>query len=162
MKIGIMSDSHDHMLNIQQALGMMKEMGVTALLHCGDFCAPYVVKALADSGLDIHLVFGNTNDEFSTTKIAASKDNITLYGITGELELGGKKIAFVHYPNIAEGLAATGKYDAVFYGHNHTKAVKKVDCTILANPGEIVGLQGKPSFAVYDTEKDEVILHEFP
>jgi putative phosphoesterase len=73
-----------------------------------------------------------------------------------EVELEGRKIAVCHKPEFAEGLATTGKYDVVFYGHTHEAKSKKVGETLLVNPGEILGGKGAPSFAIYDTEADKV------
>jgi predicted phosphodiesterase len=78
-----------------------------------------------------------------------------------ELELAGKRIAVTHYPDFAKGLAATGKYDAVFHGHTHDKYKDKMGSTLICNPGEIMGRKGKPSFAVYDTVKNEIKHYEF-
>jgi hypothetical protein len=60
-------------------------------------------------------------------------------------------VAINHYPAIARGLAE-GNYNAVFYGHDHTSFNGEVGATLLANPGEIMGRFGTPSFGIYDTE----------
>jgi len=74
----------------------------------------------------------------------------------GEVGLGGKKIAWTHFPQFAKPLAVTGKYDAVFYGHTHKKHEEKIGKTLLVNPGNIMGNPGPASFAVYDTSSDSV------
>jgi len=78
----------------------------------------------------------------------------------GEIELKGRKIAFCHYPKLAELLAKSGEYDAVFHGHTHVFREELHDETILINPGSICGIvEGKyqqPSYAVYDTKTNEV------
>jgi predicted phosphodiesterase len=70
--------------------------------------------------------------------------------------LGGKRIAVVHYPEFGEALALSGKYDAVFSGHNHQDQVMTVGSTLWGNPGEVMGRFGKPSFGMYDT-----VMHRF-
>lgn len=64
-----------------------------------------------------------------------------------------KQIAVNHYPEIARPLAESGKYDAVFYGHDHISHMELIDKALLLNPGEVMGRFGKSTFAWYDTEK---------
>jgi predicted phosphodiesterase len=47
MKIAVMSDSHDHLENIEKAVALAMERGAEMLLHCGDLCSPFVVDKLA-------------------------------------------------------------------------------------------------------------------
>ncbi len=155
MKIGIISDSHDRIENTSKALSLIKEKGAKVLIHCGDFCAPFMMNELAKFDGEVHCVFGNIDDRFTTPNRAKSL-GINFHGDIAELEFGGKKIAVNHYPKIAEGLASTGNYDLVCYGHNHTADKKKIGNTLLLNPGELMGWKGKVSLAIYDTETNEV------
>jgi len=68
-----------------------------------------------------------------------------------EIELDGLKIAMNHYPKIARGLAASGRYDLVCYGHDHTAYEEWLGETLLLNPGEIMGLNGRSTLAILDT-----------
>ena len=44
MKIAVISDSHDHKNNILKAVSIINEREVDALIHCGDYVAPFVRK----------------------------------------------------------------------------------------------------------------------
>lgn len=158
MKIIIISDTHDNLRNIRKLLDIIKAFD--ALIHCGDLCAPFVIAELANFDGEVHCCFGNTDDRFVTPKIAAQK-GVKFYGDLGEFKINNKKIAFTHFPEFAEGLAATGKYDAVFHGHTHSKRKLRIKECWLVNPGEIMGRIGKPSYAVYDTETNEIEIIEF-
>jgi uncharacterized protein len=82
--------------------------------------------------------------------------NLTLYPTPlGELELGGRRIAAVHYPQIAAPLSLSGKYDLVCCGHSHRREITLVGQTLRLNPGDVMGLFGEPGFAIYDTESGE-------
>ncbi len=151
MHIAILSDSHDNVWNLEKAL---KKLGdAEMLIFLGDFCAPFSLKQIADAFPGaIHCVPGNNDgDMFLLMKIASAAGNVTFYNPVGTLEAGGRKIAFAHYPEIAEGLAATGKYDAVFSGHTHVFMEERIGETLWVNPGEIMGRFGEPSFVLYDT-----------
>ncbi len=156
MKIGILSDSHDHETNLSKALDMMKEKKVDTIFHCGDFCAPYMTIMLDTTNLPVHIVFGNTDDRFSTTRLSDKSKNVTLHGEIGEVELDGKKIAFTHFPSFANAFAKAQEHDYVFHGHTHKKREEMIGNTKIINPGEIVGRAGIPSFAILDTKDSSV------
>ena len=153
MLIAVASDVHDNIWNLERALTAMKGRGVEALLFLGDFCAPFTLKQMAESlSCPIHAVFGNNDgDPFLLSQIAAGFAHVTLYGQLAELDLGGRAIALNHYPEIARRLAESGAYDAVFSGHNHERQLEKIGKTLWANPGEIMGRFGAPSWGLYDS-----------
>ncbi|MEM1295214.1 MAG: metallophosphoesterase family protein, partial [Verrucomicrobiota bacterium] len=78
-------------------------------------------------------------------------DHVQLHGPYVELEFGGRNVALNHYPEIAKRIAQSGELDAVFSGHDHLKYLHQFNDTIWANPGEIMGRFGEPSFGLYDT-----------
>ena len=159
MKIAIISDSHDNILNIDEMLKIIKAEGVENIIHCGDISAPSVVEYLSKnfSG-NIYITQGNVDGNHAEKIKKDNLKNITFFSDTGEAELDSKKIAFVHYPNKAKELTKSGKYDLVFYGHNHTPWEESIGNTKLANPGTLAGLFAKPTFAFYDTESDKLEL----
>ena len=152
MKIAVLSDSHDNIWNLEKALNKLGD--IEALLFLGDFCAPFSLKQIADafSG-PIHCIPGNNDgDMFLLMTIAAQAGNVTFYNPVGSLLFDGVPIAITHYPEIAEGLAATGQYTAVFSGHTHVFMQKQVGETLWINPGEVMGRLGEPSFVFFDTD----------
>ncbi len=155
MKIAIISDSHDNIPNIEKAIAWIKDQGIDKLIHCGDVCAPGVLKKLCESfSGDIFLCLGNVDgDHFMFSKISYEDcPNLKMFKEFGEIELGGKKIAINHYPDFAKALAHTGKYDIVFHGHTHKPWEEETNGCRVVNPGNICGFPVKASFAVYDTE----------
>lgn len=154
MKIGIISDSHDHLDNLRRVLGALGEEGVEAALHCGDYCAPFILHDLEGLGVPVHGVFGNVDgDRHLMTRIAdRDLEHVHLHGETAELELGGLRIGANHYPALAEGLAHTGRFDLVAYGHTHEAELRRVGDCLLVNPGEIMGRKGNVGYAVVDAE----------
>lgn len=159
MKIAILSDIHDHLHNLKAFESALEGMG--ALIFCGDFCAPFTLATLAEMFRGpIHAVFGNNDgDQWLLSKVASRFDNVRLEGPFARLELGGKRIFVVHYPEIAEDVAASGRYPLVCYGHNHQAAAKRLNGTLLLNPGEVMGRFGVSSIAVYDTETEEATFY---
>lgn len=158
MKVAVLSDVHDNVWNLRAALESLAE--AEALVFCGDLCSPFVLGLLADGFPErpIHVVFGNNDgDLFRITRNAANHPHVSLHGELYAGELDGRRIAANHYPEIARGLAASGAYDVVFFGHDHRFAIAE-DGALTVNPGTLLGydpVAGKdvpPTFAVYDTE----------
>jgi putative phosphoesterase len=155
MKVAILSDSHDNVWNVERLLPAVSEAGL--LIFCGDLCAPFTLDMIgAGFPGPVHVTFGNNDgDVYLLTRIAGKHPNVTLVAPFGEVEVDGQRLAFVHYPEFGEGLAALGRYDAVFVGHSHKGEVRVVGRTLLANPGEVMGRLGQPSYGIYETETRE-------
>lgn len=161
MKIAIISDTHDNLPNFKKAVEWAKKKKIKTLIHCGDICAPSVLKeSIKDFSGDIFIVFGNVDGEhFRLTKLSYEEfKNVKIFGELGEIEIGGKKIAFCHMPKFAQGLAQTQQYDLVFYGHTHKPWEEKVGECRLVNPGNLSGFPYKSTFAIYDAETDKLEL----
>ena len=164
MKIAILSDIHDHIWNLDKAKTLIRIEGCKAVIFCGDMCAPFTTQILTATGLPTYAVWGNV-DEDHWAMVKKGGDNFfaaTLSQEFNEVVLGGKKIAFCHYPKLGSLLAETGYYDAVFHGHTHVTYSKKTGKTLLANPGAVCGIvkgrAGLASFMVFDTDKNSLRL----
>lgn len=159
MTIAVMSDVHDNIWNLEKALIKVKESGAELLFFLGDFCAPFTLAQIAQGFRgEIHCVFGNNDgDPFLLSTIAAKHPHVTLYGEFADLSFDDRRIALNHYPAIAEPIARSDIYDAVFSGHDHTKYVHRFGKTLWANPGEVMGRFGEPSFGVHDTRTQEFV-----
>lgn len=155
MRIAIVSDTHDNFANFKKIIDWLNKEKIKIILHCGDICNQETVdEAVKNFKGEIKFVRGN--GDFDLNDIPEKM----------EVELGGKMIAFVHYPKIAKEMAefrnlsrVSGQaYDLVFYGHTHKPWEEKIDNCRLVNPGEVAGQRFKPTFAVYDTNEDKLEL----
>ena len=157
MKLAIVSDSHDHLKNLDKAVTMINKMNVSLLIHCGDPCSAFMIESLARFSGDVYLVFGNNEgDRVTITSVAERYSNINIRGEFGTLDIGSKSIAWTHRPEFGDGLASTGKFTAVFSGHTHIRKSEKIGDTWHINPGELMGLREDPGFAVFDPETGEL------
>ena len=161
MKIAILSDTHDNIWKLDSALRRVSNADV--IIHCGDLCSPFVIKHLGDAAHSrpVHIVWGNNDgDGRLLCQVATQFSGIRLHGQLAELEIDGVRIGVKHYPEIARPLAASGFYDLVCYGHDHTAHESMVGNCILLNPGELLGLMGKTTFALFDTQTRIVEFQE--
>ncbi len=152
-KIAVLSDTHDNVWNLDQALLRIAATPAQVLLHCGDFVAPFIISQLGEAfDNPIHGVYGNNDGDLGQLhRQAARFPQIVLHGQLAELEVDGVRIAMNHYPEIARPLAESGRYDLVCYGHDHLSYWEQVGECQLVNPGEIMGRGGSPSWGLFDT-----------
>jgi len=154
MIVAVMSDSHDNIWNLRKALDIVENEGAGMIIHCGDFVAPFMAKELNEAGIPVHGVFGNNDgDQYLLTKFSLTTlTNITFHGLVGQVDIGDFKIAFTHEKVVAQGMAGGGNFKMVCFGHSHEYYKKKIGATILLNPGEIMGKDGRPGFCLVDTD----------
>lgn len=157
MLIGILSDTHDDMEAIERAVGVFNEMGVSFVIHAGDIISPFTFEALSGLRAEFRGIFGN-NDGDKVLLRQKSKDRVLNQPLF--IELGGKRLAVVHEPDMAVSLAKSGDFDVVIYGHTHEPDIRKIKGTLVINPGKAAKLhKGAQSMAVLNTEsmKAEII-----
>jgi putative phosphoesterase len=186
MQIGIISDTHDNWPTLDRVCAYLTDNQISTLIHCGDMCAPLTLgRLLQGYGGEVHTVLGNVDGDPFLMATRFGRDNLHQHGAErAELELGGRNIAVQHYPGLARGLASSGAYDAVFYGHDHTLHQERfhvderagtdrasTDLTsadhksagrevILANPGTLSAMGKAQTFLIYDTASNELTAIE--
>lgn len=172
MKIGIISDIHDHIWQLDAALEKLQV--VDRLICLGDLCSPFIMIRLAEKyQRDIYVVFGNNDaDLFRITSIANRyKERVHLYGEFGDFMIDGQRFAIHHFNNVAKEIAFSGNFDVVCFGHNHQQEITEIQVgekkVCLINPGPIMGVKfdADPiaipsSFAIYDTETRQAEIVE--
>lgn len=161
MKIGVMADSHDNVPKIRQAVELFNAEQVGLVLHAGDFVSPFAIKPLGDLTCRVLAVFGNNDGE----RIGVANQFVgfgEVHPNVAETTAAGRRIAVVHYPELAHPLARSGDYDLVVYGHTH-EVDESVEKGVLLNPGEVGGwLTGLCTVALVDLETLEIQIHELP
>ena len=161
MKIAVISDIHDGLENLTLVLKEIEIQGIENIICCGDLVSPFIAKELGKSFRgDVYCVAGTDEELSFNPMISHEYPNFHDLGEVGELELDGKKIGFVHYPEIAETMATGGVYDFVFYGHTHTPFAEMVRECLLLNPGEVLGGRHPTSYAIVDL--DTKVFNFFP
>jgi len=155
LKIALMADTHDNLRNLDAFTKLFLRRGVEAIIHAGDWCAPFTMVRLAKIGRPIYGVFGNVDGEREYMMVKASEVGVNLLGDFGEVSFNGVKIAVIHGVDerIITALAKSGIYNVVVRGHTHKYSVKRISNCIVVNPGEACGyLSGKASTAILDLD----------
>jgi len=148
MKIGIISDSHDNLPLIGRAVHYLNdEWPVDAVIHAGDYVAPFAVRELARIRAPLYGVFGNNDGE----RAGIRKELPQIEEPPLRFQLGGRTIVVTHdLATLAED--DTAGADIIVCGHTHAPEVKQDSC-LLVNPGELgAWLTGTATIAVVDLE----------
>ena len=149
MKIGIISDTHDHLDNIKKAMDLFKQEQIGYLIHCGDFVAPFTLPLFSQLNVPFLGVFGNNDGERLLLRERA-KDIGEIKVQPAFLELGGRKIVVMHEPALQTALAKSGEFDVILVGHTHQPEIIMGE-TLIINPGECCGwLTNRATIAVLD------------
>ncbi len=138
MRIGILSDTHGHAEAVGLAVEAFRRGRVELVIHCGDIGSLEVIELLTD--WPTHFVLGNVD---SRAVVAQAIEDVgqTCHGRFGELELAGRKIAFLHGDDgqLLNQTIRGGQWDVVFHGHTHSAKQANVGSTLVVNPGALYG-----------------------
>ena len=148
--IGVLSDTHDNLDRVREAVRLFDGAGCDLVIHAGDFVAPFTVEELRGLRAPIKAVFGNCDGERAGLARA-------FRGI-GEIEAAplrfshaGLRFLVCHLDGPAMRHFASGAFDVVVFGHTHRPLAERRDGRLLVNPGEAGGwLRGKSTVALLD------------
>lgn len=153
MLLGIISDTHEHLDNIEKAKKIFTLRGAEPVIHLGDYCAGPSVRAM--KGMKVIGILGNNDGD-----VLRLEKNFREIG--GDfrwdfcvLEFDGLKIACYHGTvlEITRALIDCGTYDVVLSGHTHRSSIEQCGKTLAINPGSAHGFEEEvPMIAVFDTK----------
>jgi putative phosphoesterase len=191
MLVGIMSDVHCNAAAMSQALDALSGT-VDEVLLAGDAVLQYrfsneVIELVRDHG--ITYVVGNhemtiLSDDGVRARTAphVRARNVEFMAAAPkqhDMRYSGKRLLMVHaspfapfneylYPGSPQ-LARCADVDAdiVVLGHTHVPMATRVGTTLVVNPGSLgqggePGQPGMVSYAILDTDSEEVTIHRFP
>ena len=157
MKVCILSDSHDRAGALADAVRDAAAEGARAVIHCGDVIGTQTLRAAMSVGLPMHVIHGNNlGDPVSLSRLAReSGDQVRYHGADARLDLAGRRIFVVHYPEYGYAMACTGDWDLVCCGHSHEAGIAQVRNvkggeTWLVNPGTVAGLSAPATWILGD------------
>jgi putative phosphoesterase len=156
VKIGIISDTHDNLRNLETALNILKSEGIAKVLHCGDLCGPATVEALTD--FDVWIVRGNMDDHPELELTIAETLERSRLAELHRLTLDGYSAAMLHGHQEGElrRLIHAGEYAYVFQGHTHRRRDQRIGPTRVINPGALGGMRWQQrSFCILDLRSGE-------
>lgn len=166
MKIGIISDTHNRVAGVDQAVAFFEAQKVALILHCGDWTTPesarYFAEKLQTAGIPLKGVLGNNDrdtDAFLT--INEEYSDFKLHEGVLEHEIDGRSIRVYHghhKPTLQRLLREP--VDLLCLGHSHKPRYDILDHQIVINPGSTAfaiprSKAWRASVAIYDTGRHE-------
>lgn len=153
MKIGIISDIHDNLPNLDKSLNWLIENKTEKILCLGDITNLDTIKHLADKFAgDVFIIRGNADNY--EVKDLKEFNNIKYLEDIASISIDKLIIGLVHEPFKIKILKEDNKkYDFIFHGHTHKPWIEKEGETTTANPGNLAGTGYSATFATFDTEK---------
>lgn len=175
MILGIISDSHDDLTNINRAIDIFLEKNVELIIHAGDIISPPIIqefKRVTDKGIRFCGILGNNDGEKNGLKEMFNFINGEFLGEEGKIDVDGLKIGIYHGHEIKKKnkMINSGKFDVFIYGHSHNRDPKDeklniVGKTIIFNPGSshspaqsMVGERNyfrEPSILIFNTKNKD-------
>ena len=158
MQLGILSDTHDNLVNLLAVLEICRERGIDTLIHCGDLAGLEMVSHF--EGFRTLYTLGNMDFASGAIKKRFEKmhpDNFV--GLVFEGQFNGVPVAATH--SHIEGkvmdLVRSQRYQWVFHGHTHQKRDEVVHGVRVVNPGALGGLSKEPrSFCIVNLAAEAV------
>jgi len=156
--VGILGDTHGRVESAKAAVAILREHGAEFLIHCGDVGSPLVLDQMA--GTAGAFVFGNNDWNHRAMERYASDLGIQCLGLTGELELDGKRFVVLHGDDtrLMRQLIEQQEHDYLLFGHTHLKAERQEGRVRLINPGALHRAAVK-TVATLDTRSDALKFH---
>jgi len=129
-------------------LRLFADRGVEAVVHPGDFVAPFAVRPLLSVDVPLHVTYGNNDGERQGLKeLLPQVQDGPLF-----LELGGKSVLVHHFVDWCspEDIA---RANIVITGHTHCVDQRTEAGKLFLNPGECCGwVTGRCTVALLDTD----------
>jgi hypothetical protein len=150
MRIGVVSDTHNHLVNVARIVELFHAAGVERVVHTGDITQPKTLVALSALRVPLCGVYGNNDLEREGLEAAAAELGFDLRDPPFELTLASRRIVVVHDPRELERVPH-GAHDVALHGHVHRHVLDRRGETLVFNPGECAGhLVGHNAVGVVD------------
>lgn len=160
MKIGVVSDSHDNIYNVREALRALVAEGVDLIIHLGDVISPFVLRIMKEEAPDKRFVIlrGNNDGELEQLVKLSMNYGWEFHGGPMIYEAKGRRLLLFHGydgAELTEKIAASFleglEVDAVLFGHTHKPMNLAKGGKLLFNPGELCGyLTGRATYGIVD------------
>lgn len=159
MRIGVVSDTHDHLPNVRRIVALFNAAGVERVVHTGDITQAKTLELLSALAAPVYGVFGNNDLERPSLDAAIARHGFRFTEPPLRVAWAGREIVVVHDPRALEALPPAA---VALHGHTHRRVVERRGERLVFNPGECAGhLPGHNVVGVVDLGALSVELLHF-
>lgn len=149
MRIGVVSDTHNNLRNVERIVELLNESRVERVVHTGDITQAKTLEIFARLDAPLFGVFGN-NDEREALSDVASRLGMQLVDGPLHLEWASRRIVVVHDP-LELPAALRPEHSVALHGHNHRCVEERTKTRLVFNPGECAGhMAGRNAVGILD------------
>jgi putative phosphoesterase len=159
MIVGLISDTHDRLPLIDEAVKRLNEEEVELVLHAGDYVAPFVAAHFKPLKANLIGVFGNNDGDHVLLRKKFAEVGAEIRGRFAFVRADGLKIALLHgdETDLLRSLLELESHDVLVNGHSHVAKTYRKGKTVVINPGEACGyLSGQPTISILYTDTLDV------
>ncbi len=157
MQIGIVSDTHNNLKNINIIISLFNKEKIPLVIHTGDITNANSLDKFSQLNSKLFGVYGNNDRNEKGLKEIAECNNFSFQEPPQILNLCNKNIAIYHEPeDIDDFLIENQKIDVVIHGHTHRYRNEVKNGVLFFNPGESAGMYaGKNAIGILDLKSME-------
>lgn len=150
MLIGVVSDTHNNLKNIDQIISLFNKEDVKVVIHTGDIANANAFNQFSRLNARLIGVYGNNDRNEEGLEEIAFKNSFCFYNPPKFINLALKKIAIFHEPELIDATLSTDpNIDIILHGHTHRYREEILNGTLIFNPGESAGMQnGKNAIGI--------------
>ena len=152
MQIGVVSDTHNNLNNIDRIISLFNEVKVPVVIHTGDIANAKSLEKFSKLDSKLVGVYGNNDRKEKGIKEVAESNDFTFQEPPKKLSLCNKNIVIFHEPDSIDSyLLKNEDIDIVIHGHTHRYRNETKNGILFFNPGERAGMNsGKNAIGLLD------------
>ena len=157
MLIGVVSDTHNNLHNIDRIISLFNEEKINLVIHTGDITNSKSLEKFSDLNAQLVGVYGNNDKGETDLQDIVKKNSFEFQEPPKVLKIADKKIAIFHEPDLIDDFILKNKdIDIVLHGHTHRYRNEIVNNILYFNPGESAGiLKGKNAIGIVNLNNYE-------
>lgn len=157
MKIGVVSDTHNNLKNIETIIKLFNDERVSLVIHTGDIANANSLEKFSQLKCKLIGVFGNNDRNEVGIEEVAIRNNFNFQQPPRKLTLNHREIAIFHEPdNIEKFLLENEGINVILYGHTHRYENSMKNEVLYFNPGESAGMRsGSNAVGILDLKNLE-------
>ena len=157
MIIGVVSDTHNNLKNIERIISLFNDENISLVIHTGDVANANSLSKFSKLNTKLIGVYGNNDRNELGLEEVAFINNFLFQEPPNLITLCKRKIAIFHEPDLIDDfLFQNENIDIVIHGHTHRYRDEIKNEILFFNPGESAGiLEGKNAIGLINLESLE-------